>query len=139
MSQALRVESKNQKASPRVDLPILNSIEKAVIATDLAGHIVFWNRAAEQLYGWTWEEVIGRSITDLVVPDSAQPDAARIMELLQRGETWTGPFRLRRRDGSEFTGIVTDEPMRDSNGNLVGIIGISHPKNDTESLGSNGL
>ena len=82
---------------------------------------------AEEIYGWSWKEVIGKSITELVVPDSAQPEADVIMKVLRKGKSWTGPFRLRRRDGTEFVGTVTDEPMHDEHGNLIGIIGISQP------------
>src|SRR5438477_9356038 len=132
MTAAVRVNHRRNTGRPpsRVKLPHVNSPDKAVIATDLTGKIVFWNSAAEQVYGWKWQEVIGRSILDLVVPDSAQPDAAKIMNQLRKGKTWTGSFSLRRRDGSEFVGIVTDQPMRDRKGNLIGIIGISHPEGE---------
>jgi len=111
---------------PSVRIPFGNSSEKAVIATDLSGTVVFWNRAAEQLYGWSWQEVIGRPITDLIVADSSQTEAETIMTQLRQGKSWTGEFRVRRRDGSEFMVAVTDEPMLDNAGNLVGIIGMSH-------------
>jgi len=97
-----------------------------VIATDLAGTVVFWNQKAEQLYGWNWQEAIGRPITDLIVPDSRQTDAEAIMDQLRQGKSWKGEFRVRRRDGSEFMVAVTDEPMLDNADNLVGIIGMSH-------------
>lgn len=109
-------------------LPILNSLDKAVIATDLEGKVVFWNSMAEKLYGWNWKEAIGRQITDLVVPPHGQPDAARIMKQLRKGKSWTGQFALRRRDGTEFVATVTDQPLQDNQGNLVGIIGISQAK-----------
>ena len=112
----------------RVVLPIVNSIDAAVIATDLEGKVVFWNSVAEKLYGWSWQEAVGRRITDLVVPPNGQPDAAKIMKRLQDGKSWTGEFKLRRRDGTDFLATVTDEPMQDNDGNLVGIIGISRPK-----------
>lgn len=134
MTAALRFGSKKTKHQPpRVNLPILNSVDKAVIATDLSGTVVFWNRVAERTYGWTWPEVIGRPITELVVPDSAQPAAATIMKQLRAGKSWTGRFRLRRRDGTEFVGTVTDQPMHDDKGNLVGIIGVSEPDSEVVS------
>jgi PAS domain S-box-containing protein len=59
------------------------------------------------------------------VPEPEKTDAKKIMNLLKQGKSWTGPFKLRRRNGTEFVAEVTDEPIRDSEGNLVGIIGIS--------------
>jgi len=113
---------------PTVRIPITNSSSEAVIATDLSGKIVFWNRMAEEIYGWKSNDVMGRPITDLLVPDSSQPAATEIMEQLRKGESWTGRFCLRRRDGSEFVAVVTDKPMLDDRGNLIGIIGSSRPE-----------
>ena len=107
---------------------LLNSINEAVIATDLSGKVVFWNSVAETIYGWKWQEVIGQLITDLVVPPASQQEAAKIMEQLRAGKSWTGPFKVRRRDGTEFVATVTDRPIRDSRGNLVAIVGVSHPE-----------
>jgi PAS domain S-box-containing protein len=125
--------SRSRKKPAGVDLPHLNSLEEAVIATDLAGKIVFWNLAAERVYGWKWSEVIGRAVVDLLVPESELPEGTKIMKKLRKGKSWTGPFRLRRKDGSEFVGMVTDQPMRDREGNVIGIIGISRP--DWEDCG----
>ena len=120
-----------QKSS-RAKLPDLTSSDKAVIATDLSGKVVFWSAAAERLYGWKWQEVIGRAIVELLVPHSHLPEAAEIMKRLRQGKPWTGPFKLRRRDGTEFVGIVTDKPMRDEKGNLIGIIGVSEPERERQ-------
>jgi PAS domain-containing protein len=119
MAAARGVKSRRSgKKSAGVDLPHLNSPEEAVIATDLAGKIVFWNLAAERVYGWKWSEVIGRAVVDLLVPESDMPEATKI---------------IRRKDGSIFVGMVTDQPMRDRKGNVIGIIGISRP--DCEDRG----
>jgi len=40
---------------------VRNAVEQAVIATDIEGQIIFWNRFAERLYGWRAEEVLGLS------------------------------------------------------------------------------
>ena len=47
---------------------LLNAIEQSVIATDLDGIVIYWNRFAEQLYGWSAEEAIGRQIIKLTTP-----------------------------------------------------------------------
>ena len=50
---------------------LLNAVEQAVLAVDLTSRIVFWNRFAEMLYGWTEAEVKGRLIVDNIVEDHA--------------------------------------------------------------------
>src|SRR5664279_3264787 len=109
---ALRIEPSDQLAA----------IGQAVITTDLNGVVLYWNRAAQELYGWTPDEAIGRNIALLTVPEMAQEVAADIMAALRDGIPWSGGFPVRRKDGSRFPALVTDAGVyRD--GTLVGIIG----------------
>jgi len=111
---ALRIESSDQLAA----------IGQAVITTDLQGVVIYWNRAAQELYGWTPEEAIGRDIATLTVPEVAQVVAADIMAALRDGVPWSGGFPVRRKDGTRFPALVTDSGIyRD--GTLVGIVGVS--------------
>ena len=48
------------------------------------------------------------------------------MSLLRKGESWTGEFTVKRKDGAYFTASVTDSPIFDQAGRLVGIVGVSH-------------
>lgn len=102
----------------------LAALGQAVITTDLEGVVVYWNPAAQELYGWTAEEALGRNIATLSVPDVAQEVAADIMAALLEGVSWSGGFPVRRKDGSMFPALVTDSGIY-QDGNLVGIIGVS--------------
>lgn len=102
----------------------LAAIGQAVITTDPTGVVIYWNRAAQELYGWTTAEAIGRNISSLTVPEVAHDVARDIMAALQGGIAWSGGFPVRRKDGTRFPALVTDAGIyRD--GNLVGIIGVS--------------
>jgi PAS domain S-box-containing protein len=102
----------------------LAALGQAVITTDVDGIVVYWNHAAEDLYGWTAEEAIGRDISTLSVPEVAQAVAAEIMQALREGTPWSGGFPVCRKDGSMFPALVTDAGIyRD--GVLVGIVGVS--------------
>ncbi|TMD62709.1 MAG: PAS domain S-box protein, partial [Chloroflexi bacterium] len=61
--------SDDQKRGVEQDLlfcaSVLQSISDAVIATDMQYTILSWNKAAETLYGWTQEEVLGKSASDI--------------------------------------------------------------------------
>jgi PAS domain S-box-containing protein len=104
---------------------LLESVGQAVIATDLGGRVLYWNRVAEALYGWSAEEALGRGVLELMPTDATHAQAAEIMDRLVAGESWTGEFTVRRKDGSIIQVMVTDTPVRDENGALAGIIGIS--------------
>lgn len=104
---------------------LLDALDEAVIVTAVDGRIRLFNAQAESLYGWRTEEVRGTNILDVTVPVAAAPDAQEVMAALVKGESWSGQFTVRRRDGSTFLAEVHDTPLQDSDGRLVGIIGTS--------------
>lgn len=109
----------------RFQAELLDAVGQAVIATDIDGEVLYWNPAAEHLYGWTQEEALGSDIMDLTVHGPRHAQATEIMETLQRGETWHGEFEVSRKNGSTFTALVANSPIVDVGGRLVGIIGAS--------------
>jgi PAS domain S-box-containing protein len=114
---------------PGVDLGLkasfLDSLGEAVIGTDARGRIVYWNDASTRMYGWSAEEVIGSHILDITPAEEMRESAARILGALRRGESWSGELLTRHRDGTEFPVIVTNSPVLDGDGELVGVVGIS--------------
>lgn len=104
---------------------LLNTVQQAVIATDLNGTVTFWNQFAEKLYGWTAVEALGQSVMNLTTPDIVQEQAAKIMSRLSRGQSWSDEFTVKNKDGKTFPAHITNSPVYDSEGELVGIIGIS--------------
>ncbi|MEI2579777.1 PAS domain S-box protein [Scytonema sp. PRP1] len=118
-------ERKQAEAAIYFQAHLLSTVEQAVIATNLDGEIIYWNRFAEILYGWSALEVIGQNILEVVPAETSQEQAAQIMSQLQRGESWSGEFLVRRRDGTLFPILITDSPIYDDKGELVGIVGIS--------------
>ena len=105
---------------------VLASLGAAVIATSTDGEIIFWNSCAADLYGWTASEVLGRNISELIVPDPAQEEAAEIMRLLASGKSWSGEFTVSCKDGRQFTAWVTDTPLLNDSGQMVGVVGVSY-------------
>jgi len=104
---------------------LLNEINEAAIVTDLEGKITYWNRAAEKLYGWIRDEVLRKNIIDVTPTDTSKEEAEKIMEQLRHGDSWTGQFLVKRKDGSTFTALVSNSPVYNDDGKVTGIIGIS--------------
>ena len=69
--------------------------------------------------------MLGRSITEVTVPQASREQGHEIMARLQRGETWSGEFVVQDRHGRMFPAQVTDSPVLDERGQLIGIVGIS--------------
>ncbi|MFW5933043.1 MAG: PAS domain S-box protein [Candidatus Hadarchaeota archaeon] len=118
-------ERKESEKKLRFQAQLLDQVENAVIATDLDGKITYWNEKAEELYGWSEEEVIGENILDVTPSMVSKENAENIMEMLVGGERWSGEFQVQRKDGTEFPAIVTDSPIYDEDGNLIGIVGVT--------------
>ena len=95
----------------------------AVIAVDLGSRVVHWSAGAEQLYGWSAEEAHGRSIRELIslVPERADEVAATV----RAGQVWAGEFRTVRKDGTPLLVYVSNAPVRDRDGTVVGVVGVS--------------
>ncbi|HLG22005.1 MAG TPA: PAS domain S-box protein, partial [Candidatus Manganitrophaceae bacterium] len=117
-------ERKRAEGKIKFQANLLEVVGQAVIATDLNGSIIFWNRFAEKLYGWPASEASGRDVLELV-PAHSRAEAAEIISRLMEGKSWSGEFPVRRRDGTVFTAMVTDTPIHDEQGRLIGMIGVS--------------
>ena len=99
---------------------IVKSSEDAIISKDLNGIIVTWNKAAERLFGYFAEEVIGKPITILIPPDR-QDEEIGILQRIRRGERVDHFETVRRRkDGSLLTISLTVSPVTDETGRIVG-------------------
>ncbi len=116
-----------KRAEKRVSFQaqLLDAVGQAVIATDSQGKVIYWNRGAEDLYGWSQQEAIGRSIVELTPSEELIERAEEVMGDLMAGKSWTGEFTVRRRDGTSFPALVTDTPVLDEAGNVAAIIGVS--------------
>src|SRR6266700_8224665 len=84
----------------RFQAQLLDAVEHALIALNLDGTIRYWNRAAEAMYGWRSDEVLGRNARELLVPDGLSAQRDEILARLAAGESWTGEFPARCRDGT---------------------------------------
>jgi PAS domain S-box-containing protein len=118
-------ERRQAEDALRFQAQLLDTVEQAVVATDARGAITYWNKFAEKLYGWTAAEVLGRDIIEITPTDATREQAAEIMSCVAAGESWSGEFDVRRRDGTTFPAMVTDTPVFDDGGALVGVVGVS--------------
>src|SRR5215211_5004607 len=118
-------ERKEAEEKLNFQAQLLDAIGQAVIATDAQGKIIYWNRAAEHLYGWSAKDVMGRTILEVTTTEETAERAQEIMSELSAGRSWSGKFTMRRKDGTTFPAMVTDTPVHDEQGNLIAIIVVS--------------
>ena len=99
---------------------IVDSSDDAIASKDLAGIVTSWNGAAERLFGYTAQEMIGRSIAILAAP-GREDEMPAILARIRRGERVDHFETVRRRkDGSLVEIALTVSPIRDQRGRIVG-------------------
>jgi len=99
---------------------IVESSHDAIISKDLDGTITSWNTGATHLFGYTPDEILGRSVTVLIPPDR-QDEEPYILGLVRRGERVVSYETVRqRKDGSFIEVSLTVSPIKDSDGRVVG-------------------
>jgi PAS domain S-box-containing protein len=109
----------------RLQSSMLDQVNNAVIATDTTGTVVYWNRAAEELFGWSESEAIGRPILELTAAESEVERGADIMASTLEAGSWEGEFLCRKKDGSTFPAFVTNNLFRGSDGAGLGVLGVA--------------
>src|SRR5690348_4532835 len=95
---------------------IIESSHDAIISKTLEGLVISWNASAEQLFGYTAEEMIGSSILRLFPPERVGEEEA-ILERVRRGKRITHFETVRtRKDGHLIDVSVSISPIYDANG-----------------------
>jgi PAS domain S-box-containing protein len=99
---------------------IVTSSDDAIVSKDLNGIVQSWNAAAERIFGYTAEEMIGQSITKLFPPERL-PEEDMILDHLRRGLRVEHFQTVRvRKDGRHIDISVTMSPVKDAGGRVIG-------------------
>ena len=100
---------------------IAESSNDAIVGKDLDGIVTSWNAAAEAMFGYGVDEIVGRPVT-LIIPADRVGEEAAILDRVRRGEKLTLLETLRRcRDGRIIPVSLTISPIRDDQGNIIGV------------------
>jgi PAS domain S-box-containing protein len=104
----------------------VDSSQDAIVSKTLGGIVTSWNRAAEELFGWTAQEMIGESILR-IIPEELAQEEAEILAKLRAGERVERYETVRmHRLGGRLDISLTVSPVRDLNGVIVGAAKIAH-------------
>ncbi len=106
---------------------LLHAIEQAaeaIVITDTNGHILYVNRAFEEISGYTRGEVLGES-PRILKSGEHPPEFYRAMwNTLESGHTWTGRMINRAKDGHCFTEDATISPVKDKDGKVINFVAV---------------
>ena len=90
----------------------------AIIAYLPSGKVLFWNKGAEAIFGYTREEAVGRLLTDLIIPAERTEEEQRILHDVLRVGVSTCETVRRKKDGSLVYIDISTKVVRDHQGNL---------------------
>jgi PAS domain S-box-containing protein len=100
---------------------VVESSDDAIVSKTLEGIITTWNKGAERMFGYTSEEVVGKSVTILMPPERVNEEPV-ILQRLRKGERVDHYETVRmRKDGSLLDVSLTVSPVKDSTGRIVGV------------------
>jgi PAS domain S-box-containing protein len=118
----------------RVQAQLLNVVEQAILAVDLTGIVILWNRFAETLYGWSMEEVQGRNIEEILAAPQLMESVRANLEQLKNGKVWSGEFLVKHHNESTFKAQISASLIQNENSTLISIVSISCDSIENQQL-----
>jgi PAS domain S-box-containing protein len=121
--------AQRSESHPRL-AAIIASSSDAIISKDLSGIITSWNRSAERVFGYTADEIVGRSVLTLIPPER-HDEEPRILERIRNGEIVDRFETIRvRKDGERIPISLTISPIRAPDGRIIGVSKIARDISD---------
>ena len=103
----------------------MESSNDAIITESLEGIITSWNKGAEQIYGYSAEEILGKNVS-ILEPDNLKGEIKQLIEKIKQGEKIQHYETLRlKKDGTIINVSITLSPVFDTSGKLVAISAIA--------------
>jgi len=131
-----RIEDELTEANAFLRSILDSSLSVSIISTDLRGNILFWNRGATNIHGYSAEETVGRKTIDILYPSRAERDqvAAVVKEMRDGKGTRNHETRQHTKDGRIIWMKLHLTPRFDAEGHIVGILGIGEDVTESKAF-----
>jgi diguanylate cyclase (GGDEF)-like protein/PAS domain S-box-containing protein len=128
--------TEERESQRRIELQarLLDEVQHAVAVADARGKVTYWNRAAEQMFGWRANEVSGTPLLSLNLMGNEPETMSDIRDTLKSGGRWAGEVELRRRDGSRLTALVGNSALLAPGGRMRGFIAVAADISERKQL-----
>jgi two-component system, sensor histidine kinase and response regulator len=103
---------------------IVNASQDAIMIVSAESKILFWNPAAERVYGYTAKEAVGKGIEIFVPPAELAATIARTRHVVETGQPVSWEQHARGKDADLFVSAVNIFPIRDADGKVTSVAGI---------------
>ena len=105
---------------------LLNTVSDAIIAYDMEWNILSWNDAAEKLYGWKINEVLNRSVFEVLHPHYLTGSQEQADIALKETGQWRGELIQVAKNGKYHHIMASKSVIKDKFGTVVGHVGVNH-------------
>lgn len=122
ITERKRIEETLREANEKLTA-LIHSSPIAIMVLDAEGRCTLWNPAAQRIFGWRADEVLGRPLP--TIPTDRQEEHRAFRERVLRGEGFVEEEVLRqRKDGSRIAVSLHTAPLHDSSGKATGVMGL---------------
>lgn len=119
----LKIQERTKEIKYHADL--LENVNDAIIATDENYVITSWNKAAERIYGWKSEEVLGKDSVSILQVEYHNADNEEMIQSIIKKGNFKGETVHKRKDGSTIAIESTVMQMKDYEGNITGYVAVN--------------
>jgi PAS domain S-box-containing protein len=118
-------EQRNALEAARLMASIVENSDDAIVSITLNGIIQTWNAAAERMFGYTSEEIIGKTSEYLMPPDRLEESQALVGEIIAGRRVQNLDTLRTKKDGKIFPVSLTASPIRNADGLIIGVSAIA--------------
>ena len=118
-------EHKQAEEQLRYQAALLANVNDAIVASDAQYRLTVWNKAAESLYGWKAEEVLGQNGLEIVRTEWPTLKADEMRRTIAETGLWRGEATQARKDGRRIPVEISSLVVRDGSGQITGYISVN--------------
>jgi PAS domain S-box-containing protein len=118
-------ERKQAEERLRYQSVLLANVNDAIVASDAQYRLTAWNAAAESLYGWKAEEVLGRFGLDITRTEWPEVEAEEMRRSIAETGSWRGEAIQARKDGTRVPVEISSMVLHDENGLITGYVSVN--------------
>ena len=119
------IRRRESESRIRLQAAILDQVDNAVVASDMRGGVVYWNKEAEKLFGKKRSEAMGMPVSDVWGDLVSSKGMGEIMAAVYEKGSWEGVLRVKTVAGDERMTVLTISLVEDVHGAPIAMVGVS--------------
>ncbi len=123
--QRLTAEKKNLEQELHYQAMLVENVSDAIISTDINLTIKSWNKAAEIMYGWKSDEIIGKAMSEIIPEEAPYAQNEKVREHIFEKGFWRGEIIQKKKDNTMLNIFSSATLIKDNSGKIQGVVVIN--------------